>query len=244
MAAIGQRTRWAPPVTAQVDWSNPLSVGLAAALLADGSSWVDLTGNLGRLIPGTSERRSPGATPFGSGTAAHAVAAATPTGLLGTNRSCSVTAVCRAATFDRGNIAKITVLASSEGTVPGTPYASLVFFGTNGNQPFFGSGINNASDVGVTGTVWSSGQSGIITGVSAENGKAIWENGVRTASTASVPTLGTMTRPVSLLQMADGTGANQRIADHPLPLLLWHNRPLSNSEIAALHADPFQMLRW
>lgn len=236
--AIGVRPRWAPGVNPTIDWSHPLAHGLRYCLFANGARVVDLVS--GRVLTNQANAAT-GSAPSGSGLAS--------SGLT----SGAYLPITTAPTYPL-SFTHVGLLRSG---VTGTGILCFAYGASNGwvteNNPFlFGlaapSAAGNAELYRVDNVTLLAAMTASITtcntvtGVIASGSQQLYTDGVQRATASA-----SLANPTSTLLSGLGFNAytNSTTASSAATgkLGLVHGRALSAAEVAALHADPFQIFR-
>jgi hypothetical protein len=232
MAAIGQRTRWLPPVTAQIDWAHPLSKGLVISMTADP---VDHCG-VGATRTGTVPPATTALGRAGYCTGGASIDSQYTASVVGPSTApvpSTVRLIFRAVSWT-GSFATLVDKGSGGNRDIG------LFVDTSGNLSyamFGGRGTGSTMPLGMT----AGGTYDLV--VSFDGGSTItgYVNGVRKGTLTVGGTSAAVTAPLVVGRNPSGGGTN---GDLNFTLAQVWTRALSATEVAALAAEPFQMLRW
>lgn len=190
------------------------------------------------MTPGTTDRNAPSVGAFGRASAQWATDPySAGSNELGTLAASTMSLAITCGTFGRGNTAGITSLFGDErgGT------QMFLRFG-DGGQPNNALQFITTNDTLQSATLFNTGQSYAVTARINSAGKTIWIDGKIDASNSYTDTNGIPDQSVPInYDSADATG---RRGIHGVHIAVWHQRALSDAEVAMFHADPFQFLRW
>lgn len=241
VATIGRRPRFAPPPHARVDWSHPLAQGLLSCVIFPGGKPVDLAYPF--LAVSTTGSPTGGTGQFGDG-------------LRCDNGAAEVGVSCTQGALQRAplNANSITVAATPTGTTPsnapifalvttnGTTLVNAVAL-TSGTNLFRGIVTDNsgASTVATSAVGFTAG---VATSVrESATAASLWFGGNRIATSAPAGAMSSSFTSSADIRVGRQLASTRNPAA-TFNVAMFHGRVLSASEIALLHADPFQFLVW
>ena len=237
--AIGKRRRWTPPVTAKVDRSHPIAANLVAAYLPiPGTGAIDLARSENLALLGAPTR---GATPFGNGMV-NVAGNDGASNVIGSTDPMSLQppiTLMWVGTFQSAPAANAAIFGCSSSNADLPPYhAYMIIVNASSNAGAFAndSGVNVQTGY----TTITLGVPHVYIATFTPAALTFYADGVATTPGAAVSVItytATSTLGFNYYPTARATNSTANFG------AIW-NRELSASEISALTADPFQMLRW
>lgn len=238
--AIGRRPRWTPPATATIDRQHPLAQGLLAYVVP-GVTMTELATGVRGTINGSSSlsRGSYGPAINGvtSSTVANALDWGNTPGDVGGLTDASFTCLFTVVTLGSDT----TFFGRWSNT--GGQRTWLMFNQAGTNQCRLATSTASSSISIVAGPAIAAGGTYLVTAVRSGSTVTMYANGLAASSGAT--TAGTFNSPAAAapLRMVD-THAAANTGTTLYTMGCVHNRALTASEVQALYADPFQLLRY
>lgn len=240
--AIGKRRRWAPPVTAKVDWSHPLATGLQFLWFASspdvdraGGAVLSTSGGMPAAASAWGFARTPvvGGNGFASFTSA-GLTASTPL---------TVVAVGTFTGSGGGGHRRVLTIPADQ-TAVDTPQVSLDapdnngFAAVNIGGPPYNTAITDPTLMPqgpyVLVATWSGGGSSTAGLVSLYRAGGLVAS---TSATSGVQVQGS-------IEVGRYNANYAQNADNPLVMVAVYGRCMTSGEVASITADPFCFMRW
>jgi hypothetical protein len=233
---IGQRQRWAPPSTAQVDWSHPLAAGLAfAAICCQPSTFVNVVSRARSAASATVASASPWGASYDPSTSGSMVSFDDPSAPA--SNGWTATMLCKVNSYSSGHL----FTRRSSYSASGNNFAIV----THGSSGFcwYKSNLFGDRAVAVSGYAPTGRWAVYVVTSNGSDLVSFYRDGALYSAAAPLGGTAALGSGTGIAWRIGAIDSNAERGNADIAACFFHNRELTAAEVAQL-ADPFCFLRW